>query len=256
MPRYTYLEIVNSISQDINGRDKQDIIYTLDQTLESTFIKRVVKETYYSIIDGKDWPHLYKPFLLSARGVGAPTQMTLPSDVMELDYIKYNVRKATDTKDKFLTIERLEPKEFMDITDGRDSSATEVDSTTDDSGITINVFNDRAPKYWTSFDDDIIIFDAYDSAIDTNNLIDGKTQCRGKVYPTVTESDSFVFDLPTEAFTYLLVESKNMSTLLLNKEANPKLEQMSNTQRRRLSAEAHRITNEIKYPNYGRRGKK
>lgn len=258
MPLSTYLEIVDSIHQDLNGPNNQEIIYTLHQTQLSSMITRVVKEVYYHIIDGKDWPQLYQVFLLTARGASLPTHMQIPSNVMDFDYIKYNVRTATDTKDKYTDIKYLRPKEFMDVLDVRDSSSTDIDVITETAGLKLNIFNDRAPQYWTSFDETDVVFDAYDSAVDATNLVDGKTQCRGKVYPTVTESNTFVFDLPVDAFSYFLAEAKSTCFALILKEGNPKAEQMSNTQRRRMSKQAWKNRNEMntRYPNYGRVPKK
>lgn len=258
MPLSTYLEIVDSIHQDLNGPNNQEIIYTLHQTQISSMITRIVKETYYHIIDGKDWPQLYEMFQLTQTGASTPTHMTVPSDVMDFQYVKYNVIKSGETKAKFIDMKFLEPKEFMDLVDVRDSSATNIDVVSDTSGIPLNIFNDKAPQYWTSFDDSVVVLDAYDSAVDTTNLLTTKTQCRGKVYPTVTESNTFVFDLPVDAFSYLLAEAKTTCFALIAKEGNPKAEQMANTQRRRMSQQAWKNSEGmgIKYPNYGRVPKK
>jgi len=258
MPLSTYLEIVDSIHQDLNGPGNQELIYTLHQTQVSSMITRVVKEVYYHIIDGKDWPQLYEMFQLTQTGSSTPTHMTIPSDVMDFQYIKYNVIKSGESKAKYIDIRYLEPKEFMDVIDVRDSSATNIDVVTDTSSIPLNIYNDRAPFYWTSFNDSVVVFDAYDSAVDSTSLLTTKTQCRGKVYPTVTETNSFVFDLPIDAFSYFLAECKTTAFALISKEGNPKAEQMANTQRRRMSQEAWKNSNGmgIKYPNYGRPGKK
>jgi hypothetical protein len=256
MARYTYLEIVRSIVEDLNGLDNPETIYTLDQTLQSTMVKRIVKETYFQIISGRDWAHLWEALQLTETSGSTPTHMTIPDNAMEIEYIKYNIRKSTDTKDRFIDMKRMEPHDFMRMVDSRDSSASDIDVITDPSGIFINVYNDRAPVYWTSFNDSTIIFDGYDSAVDATNLVAAKTQCRAQLYPTVTESDTFVFDMPSQMFNLLLAECKSVAYVVLNRQSNPKFEQISNTQRRRLSVEEHKVNQEINYPNYGRRGKK
>lgn len=258
MPLSTYLEIVDSIHQDLNGPNNQEIIYTLHQTQLSSMITRVVKEVYYHIIDGKDWPQLYQLFQLTQTSGSTPTHMTIPTNVMDFEYIKYNSIKDGETRANYKNIEFKYPKDFMDMLDARDSTASTVDVITDTSSVPLNIINDRSPLYWTSFNDDTIVFDAYDSAVDTTNLLTTKTQCRGKIYPTVTESNTFVFDLPIDAFSYFLAEAKSSCFALITKEPNAKAEQMSNTQRRRMSSEAHKIdiNKNILYPNYGRRGKK
>ena len=252
----TLKEMVVDILNDMDS----DPLFTvtggedITATEESRQLVQILKTTYFTIIDGKDWPHLYNSFQLEATGASTPTTMTIPTNVMDLDFIKYNVRTATDTKDKFVEIKRLEPKEFLAITDARDSSASNITQVTAASGIFINVYNDRAPVYWSSPDDETVIFDAHDAAVDATNLTAVKSQSYGKIYPTFTETDAFVPDLPIDAFSYYLAEAKSVAFLTLKQVANPKAEQQSTTHRRRMSQEAHKIDNSIKYKHFGRRG--
>ena len=256
MSSYTYLEMVNSIVQDLNSGNSEEIIYTLHQTQQSTEVVRIVKETYFQIIDGKNWPHLYKPFQLAQTGVNTPTHMGIPTNVMEFDYIKYNIIGNGETRDKFTTIKKLEPREFMDLVDVRDSGDANTLVVTDPSGIFLNILKDRQPQWWTSLNDKDIIFDSFDMNVDATNLTTLKTQCRGRVYPVVLETNDFIFDLPVEAFSYLLAEAKSVSFVSLNKEANQKAEQQAVTQRRRMSAEAGKVQQGVTYPGFGRRGMK
>ena len=159
-------------------------------------------------------------------------------------------------KDKLHTeMQFLEPQEFMNIVDGRNSAATNVTQVTDTSNIKINVYKDRAPIYFTSFNETVLIFDAYDADVETF-LKTAKNQCYGKVYPTVTVSDGFYFDLPPDAFSYLLNEAKSTCFLTLKQQQNNKAEQHAVTQRRRMSQEAWKLRNGITYPNYGRKSTK
>jgi len=109
-----------------------------------------------------------------------------------------------------------------------------------------------APTYYTSFDENYIVFDSYDSDVDTS-LQNSKVQCYGKRYPTFTMSDAFTPDLPVQMFSYLLNEAKSTCFLTLKQAPNQKAEQHSITQRRRMSQEAWKISNGITYPDYGRK---
>lgn len=252
MARLTYLEMVQDILSDMDS----DPVSSILDTVESTQVTQIIETTYYNIIDGRDWPQLYQPFRLTESSASTPTHMTLSNSVIDLKYIKYNVRSSTDTRDRYEEIIFMEPQEFMDMVDARDSSSTTtITQVTDASNIKINVFKDRRPTYFTSFDEDTIIFDAYDSDVETY-LKTAKTQCYGKLYPSVSTIDAFYFDLPTDAFTMLLNEAKSTCFLTLKQQQNPKAEQHAITQRRRMSQEAWKIRNGITYPNYGRKGKK
>jgi len=143
------------------------------------------------------------------------------------------------------------PEDFMEVVDSRDSSKSNVTVVTDPTGISINVMKDKAPEYFTSFDDENLVFDSYDSEVDTT-LQNNKTQCHGKRSVAFTLSDSFTPDLPVQMFSYLLAEAKSTSFVTLKQMANAKAEQVSVSQKRRMSQDAWRVKNGIHYPNYGR----
>ena len=249
MAKMTLLEIVQDILSDMDS----DEVNSINDSVESLQVAQIVKSTYYNIIDGKDYPWLYELFQMNTSGtLTLPTHMRLPETVIDLKWIKYNTKKATETKNKFTKIIYKTPEEFLDILDQRISTDTKVDIITDTTGIKLNIFNERAPSYFTSFDDDYLVFDAYDSAIETN-LQNSKTQCYGKKSVAFTLSDTFTPDLPVQMFTYLLNEAKSACFLTLKQMPNAKVEQISVTQKRRMSQEAWRISNGIKYPNYGRK---
>lgn len=245
----TLLEMVQDILSDMDS----DEVNSINDSTESLQVAQIIKSTYYTIIDGRDFPWLKEMFQLDPTGsVSKPTYMRLPETIIDLDWVKYNSRKSTDTKDKFLKVEYKLPEDFLEITDQRDSSSSSVQVVTDYSGIKINVYNDRAPKYFTSFDDDTLVFDAFDSGIDSY-LQNSKTQCFGKRSVVFTMSDSFTPDLPVQMFSYLLNEAKSNCFVTLKQVSNVKAEQNSISQKRRMSQDAWKIRNGVTFPNYGRK---
>ena len=250
MPKLTVLEIVQDILNDMDS----DEVNSLDDTIESQQIAAIVKTTYNEIIDGRDeWPHLNT--LVQLEGLAdstKPNYLKMPDNLQTLKWVKYNKRKSTDTKDKYHEVMYLEPKDFMDYINQRDSSATNVTSITDFSSINLLIRNDHAPTYWTSFDDEYLVFDAYDSAIDST-LQTSKNQAEGPRDATFTISDTFVPDLPAKAFSYLLAEAKSVAFNSIKQVANPKEEQRSKRQSYRLSGEKWRHNGGVKYQSYGRK---
>ena len=245
----TLLDIVQDIMSDMDS----DEINSISDTAESLQVAQIVKTTYYNIIDGKDFPWMYELFQLNTSGTTSrPTHMSLPEDIIDLKWIKYNNKKSTDTKNKLEKVIYKTPEDFINIVDSRDSSSSNISVITDPSDITINIYTDRGPMYFTSFDDETLVFDAYDSAKETN-LTNSNTQVYGKRSVTFTLSDSFTPDLPVQMFSYLLNEAKSTAFLTLKQMANQKAEQQSVSQRRRMSQEAWKITNGITYGNYGRK---
>ena len=248
MAKMTLLEMTQDILSDMDS----DEVNSINDSVESLQVAQIIKTTYYNIIDGRDYDFLYELFQLDASGTSSrPTHMKLPENIIDLKYIKYNCKTLTDTKDKYLKIKYLMPEDFMEVVDSRDSSKSNVTVVTDPTGISINIMNDKAPEYFTSFDDENLVFDSYDSQVDTT-LQNSKTQCHGKRSVAFTLSDSFTPDLPVQMFSYLLAEAKSTAFVTLKQMPNAKAEQISNSQKRRMSQDAWRVKNGIHYPNYGR----
>jgi len=249
MAKMSLLDIVQDILSDMDS----DEVNSINDTTESLQVAQIVKTTYYNILDGRDYPWMHELFQIDSSATpNRPTHMKMPETIIDLDWIKYNCKKATDNKNIFKKITYKLPEEFMDIVDQRSSDDSKIVVINDPTGIKLNIYNDRAPQYFTSFDDEYLIFDAYDSAIE-NNLQSIKTQCFGKRATTFTLDDNFVPDMPVQMFSYLLNEAKSTAFLVLKQMPNQKAEQVSVSQKRRMSQEAWRLKNGISYPNYGRK---
>ena len=249
MASMTLLSIVQDILSDLDS----DEVNSISDTVEALQVAQIVQTTYFNIIDGKDWPHLYQFFQLEASGLPTkPTHMRLPDNAVYLSYLKYNKKGAGDSYNKLVDINYKTPQEFMKLLDARHSDASNVISVTDDTGVLLNIINNTPPTYYTSFDNEHVVFDSYDVSVD-HTLMSSKTQAYGKVYPTWTMEDLFVPDLPVQSFSYLLNEAKSVAFVALKQAPNPKAEQHSVTQRRRMSQEAWRMNGGITLPNYGRK---
>lgn len=248
MAKMTLLEMTQDILSDMDS----DEVNSINDSVESLQVAQIIKSTYYNIIDGRDYDFLYELFQLEANADSTkPTHMKLPETIIDLKYIKYNCKKTASGKDYYKKIMYKNPEDFMNIVDNRDSTDTNVTVVTDSTGISINVRTDKQPEYFTSFDDEFLVFDSYDKTLDTT-LKKNKTQCHGKRSVAFTLLDTFTPDLPVQMFTYLLAEAKSNAFVTLKQMPNAKAEQASNSQKRRMSQDAWRLKNGIHYPNYGR----
>ena len=252
MAKMTLLEMTQDIMSDMDS----DEINSINDSVEALQVAQIIKSTYYNIIDGRDYDFLYELFQVESNANSAtPTHMTLPESMLDLKWIKYNCKETASGKDRYTKMIYKTPEDFMDIVDKRDSTASNVTVVTDSTGISINIYTDKNPQYFTSFDDETIVFDSYNSTLDSV-LQKAKTQCHGKRSVTFTLSDTFTPDLPVQMFTYLLAEAKSTAFMTLKQMANAKAEQVSVSQKRRMSQDAWRLKSGIHYPNYGRHGKK
>lgn len=250
--RRTLLDMVQEILSDMDS----DEVESVDDTIEAEQVVTILKATFYSMISNRLWPHLRRSIQIDpVSDVTKPTHMKLQDEIKELCFINYNKAKSGDTRKKYESVTYLEPDQFIHKTNQNDDSKSEVLTVTDFGGIEFFVRNDTPPKYYTSFDDSYIVFDSYDSAVDSS-LQNSKVQAQAYVIPSWTSSDTFIPDLPDDAFTLLVEEAKSRASLRLKQVADQKAEQEAGRQNRWLARKARRVAGGIKYPDYGRVGRK
>lgn len=253
MAKLTLLDMVQDILSDMDS----DEVNSIDDTPDSLQVAGIIKSSFYDIIDSKDsWPHLRTLMFLDASGdTDKPTHMKLPQTVKALEIVKYNKVKSGETQAKFRDIAYLYPDEFLHIVNTYNNDNDNVDLVTDFSGTTFPIKNDQAPIYWTSFDDEWLVFNSYDSAVDST-LQQSKTQCVAYRSPAWEVSDGFTPDLPDEAFSRLLAEAKAACFARLKQLTDNKSEQQAIRQRNAMSRKSWRAAGGIRMPNYGRVAKK
>lgn len=247
MAKYTLLEMVQNILNSMDG----DEVNSITDTTEAEQVAQIIKRAYEDFIVNYDIPELNNVFTLTALGnTASPTRMQIPSGVDNISWIRYNTRKSSDTKDKFTEIEYVDRETFVHRNMMRDSSASDVITVTEN-GVSFYIYNDKAPDYYTSFNDDILLFDSYDATVDTT-LQSSKTMCYGRVIPTWTMSDSFVPTLDNNLFPMLINEAKSVAFVELKQSANQKAENESRRQRIKWQNNKSKIDNTFTRPNYGR----
>ena len=250
MAKLTLLEIVQDILNDMDS----DEVNSIDDTIESQQVAQIVKTTYNSMMSNRDWPHTRKTIQLVPFGNNLlPTFVTVPESVKELSMINYNCNQTTNpTKRMYVEMKWLEPDEFLRMCNTRDSTSTSVDTIYDTSGTELFIVNNKPPKYYTSFNDSVLVFDAYDKSIETS-LQQSKFQSYAYVFPEWEHTDTAVPDLPEEAFSALVEEAKSKAMFKLRQMVDNKAEQEASRQNRWLSRKAWKVNGGIKFPNYGRK---
>ena len=244
----TVLDMVQDILNDLDS----DEVNSIDDTVEATQVAQILKTTYFSMMSNRNWPHLRESItLVPSVDNTKPTQMSVPSNIKELMFINYDCANESDTRKRYKQMKWLEPDAFLRKANTLNTDSDTVDLVTDNNGIEYAIVNNKAPEFYTSFDDNILIFDSYDSDVDST-LQSSKIQALAYMMPSWTTSDTFVPDLPEEAFIALLEEAKSKAALKLKQEADQKAEQESQRQQRWLSRKAWQVKGGIKYPDYGR----
>lgn len=226
--------------QDILNDMDSDSVNGIDDTTEASQVAQIVKTSYFKLVNSRDdWPFLRTLTTLTALAdTSNPTKMQIPSSLNKVYWIKYNKKN----------VEYLPPADFKHIVDTR----TEQSGVVNSSGYIINA----DPSYWTSYDDDYIYFDSYDSDTDST-LQASKSAVYGIAVPSWTHSDGFTPTLPEKMFPILVADAKSTAFLVLKQQANQKEEDFARRGKNRMQNSAYRVdAGESKYNtgvNYGRK---
>ena len=246
----TLYEIVDDILNEMDA----DKVNSITDTVESEQVAQIVKSCYYEMMSNRNWPHLRKLIQLDALGdTNKPNYLKAPDELKEMEFFKYETQKAGETVPQLNDVKFKHPDDFLRMISTRTGDS--VVPVTDFSGSKLLIYNDRAPQYWTSFDDEHIVTDSWDSVVDST-LKKSKTQCLAYMYPTWTHEDTFVPDLPASAFSALTEEAKSTAFLVLKQMANQKAEQKAGRQQRWLSRKAWQVQGGIRFPDYGRKSRR
>jgi len=234
----TLLELTQSILSDMDSEPVNSIF----DTEEAQQVASVIKDTYYNIIAARSIPEHDRLLKLTALSDNSrPTHFTYPANSKEVRVFEYD-NKEVYWKD---------PVDFLnDMPSPTADNAVEVLDPL--SGTKLYISNDKNPKYYTSFDDQYIVCNSYDAAVE-NTLQESKTRCWGSVYPTWSVTDTFIPDIDEVLFPYLLAESKSVCFDIFKSGSTPKIEQAA----RRLKSYVQNDQHKSKRTNirnfYGRR---
>lgn len=248
MAKMTLLEVVQEILSDMNS----DNVNSINDTIEAQQVVQIAKRTYFNMVNERILPHTAGFFNLTAIvEPDKPTHVRIEDNVIRVESIKYDCRKELADPVDPQEIQYLQPKDFTDLVMQRNPSNSNVTTVLD--VVPIFIYNNVAPSYWTSFDDKHIVFDSYNSDVDST-IQSSKCYAYGEREPTWTSIDQFIPDIPAKMFPYFVNETKSMCFMTIKEAPHQKIEQAADRQRKWLSGEKFRAGGKrITYPNYGRR---
>lgn len=253
----TLIELTQSVLRSIKGEMVDDI----SETEESSMVADILMECYYGILSESNLLEEKTLFELEASlDPTKPVLMTLPSTVIGLEWVKYNCQTSTMTNSNYLTIKYLDLPSFLDWTLQQDTDETYIDSMTVTTGVSdsINFIfrNNKAPEYYTSFDDRQLVFDSYDNTVDTT-LQKNKTMCFGLKESTWTKTNLFIPALDSQQFNLLLQEAKATAWAELRQTSNDRAERKARrswvllAQKKDRANYNHKSQYYTDYPDYG-----
>lgn len=190
-----------------------DAVDSINDTEESLQVAGFLENVYFELLNREEWKFLRGPAQFTGAGdTSTPTLFTIGGAIKTISeddcYVAYNVADAGDPE-KYRELTWLEPVEFLKkfSVSGDNRDKVEIGSK-----VTFYVDNNKAPTYFTSFDDESIVCDAYDSSVEST-LQTSKLNVVAYTIPSFLRLDTFEPDIPRSLEPLLQAELNSAAHL-------------------------------------------
>ena len=237
------LEIVKDILSDMDSED----VNSIADTVEGIQVARIVEQTFYDLVAVREIPeHKSLIKLTSLSDADFPSHFVLQDRQTKLGTVWYDV--SDDNTYSYREIHWKDPEDFLRFTDRRQEDYTLVEDKT--AGTKLRIANNLDPSYYTSFDDEYLIFDSFDIT-KSDTLLTEKTRAVAVTFPVFIIADDFVPDIDAVMFPSLVREATSRAFSMF-KTADPKLEQAARRQKVHVQNDKRKTQAPSKKRNYGR----
>ncbi|MEE8208003.1 MAG: hypothetical protein V3T88_03485 [Nitrosomonadaceae bacterium] len=248
MAKRTILKLVQELGASI-GSDEID---TLNETIEATEIATILEQTVDEIISRKRWEFLKdRVRQLDARTGGSLQLNTLniPSDVTRVNCVKYRSDNDVET---YHLLTYKQPCDFLELVQARDPADADTIKQVNEDGVSLFIMTNIAPQFYTSFDEEIITFDAYDDTRGTGNLIADSVIIADIVPVTDYTDPAAVLNIPERMESLVFNEALSTCNYRLRQTRDPKADRVALRQHRALREQEHVTNRDFKERSYGR----
>jgi len=238
----TLLEITQNI---LSAMDSEEV-NAIGDSLEALQVVDIIETTYFDIIATRDIPEHRELIKMTALSDNLyPSHFSYPTNLKEIVRLDYQ-----DSSGYYQEITWCEPLDFLNRTDGTQS---DYDSILDkNGGTTLRITNNKQPTFYTSFDDEYLVLNSYESTVDST-LQESKVRTFGTKYPTFDKtSDTFIPDLDASMFPYFIAEAKSAAMSLLKGGSDPKVEQAARRHKSFMQNDLYNTKRANKWSAYGR----
>lgn len=213
------------LTQTILSEMTSDSVNSISDTIEATAVAEIIRQVYLEMVDEYELPSNRKLVALEGLGDTAkPTHMRMPDNVSSLKWIKYDKRLSVSANKEYGDVTWMAPSDFVTYVNSRPSTdTTNYQVVQYDTNIPLIIDKKQAPQYWTSFDDEYIVMDAFNSDVDST-LQSSKTICEVEFRPSMALTDSTVPELPENLVNTLYLRALNRCFVARKSTVNPKTE--------------------------------
>lgn len=255
--RMTLLEMTQSILKSLDG----DEVNSITDTYEAKQVAEIIRNTYYDIAARSNLPETYVLFQLdpSNNPTDYPVVMYRPDHISELLWVQYDQRTDNDDARDMVPVQFITLQDYINRSSSMDNTAANVQTLvleTDEGDFTFYYSNDAAPKYFTTYDDRVILFDSFDETVDAT-LQASKTMCYGIKSYSLAFTNTAVPQLDNQQFQLLLNEAKVTAFSEMKQASNQTASRWAsrhwNSLQKKKDDIGRMIPNYDRVPNYGRK---
>lgn len=226
------------LTQNILSAMEDDEVNSIGDTVSSLSVAQVVQDCYYEMVAEMEIPGNTQLMTLEPLGdVTKPTYMRLPDNYKAITWLRYN-----DYEVKYIT-----PQEFIK----RSISLSDGIACEDFNGVIFQISNTADPTFWTSFDDEYIVFNSYD-VTNESSLTRNRSMAFVAYEPTLSLTDDAIPELSSGLFPTLLSKAKARCFINFKQIANNAEEKAERQGKIRNQNIRQRTNRTLNYPNYGK----
>lgn len=209
MRKLSLLEIVQSTL----GSMDSDAVNTIGETIESEQIALNAKEQYLELATYQRVPQFEElTQLIGLANSDRATVMKIPDDCTDIKEVRYK-KTHTGGQTTFEPVCFMPKDEFLDMQLKLRVGDEEVGENIFDDNIRIPYRNDRSPCYWTTFDDEHIVFDSIDKEVQKDDTLhNDNSLVLAYIIPPFELRDDFTPDIPVKLYSQYLNMIKEVSS--------------------------------------------
>lgn len=219
MANKTLLEVVQSALAATGG----DSVSSISESPEAEDMALIARDVFNDIQTWEEWPHQNK---LATTEVpsdpSAPTVVRLKDDVRFIHKVQYLEECGNSDREEFTTLCYVEPELFLDHSDTlmNHEHSQKVTGYGIDPSTFVVVGTCNHPKHYTTFDDEHLIFDSYNSDVD-GFISNYKTRVMASVIPEFDLDDSYEIAVPIHMMGLYMSQVRVAAFYYLNQVNNP-----------------------------------
>lgn len=243
------------LTQEILNELISDEVNSISDTPEAMVVAGIIQQCYYNISLEMELPSERKIIALQPYSSSSfPNYLKIPENVSNVLWLKYDARLDNASNKNYQDVTFMDPATFVTYISGRPSTDTiNYQVIQYDVNVPFVIGKYAPPLYWTSFDDLTLIFDSYNSTVDSS-LQASKSMAYVEQTAELILADSTIPPLPENLFPLLYNTALGRCSTDLKEAAHPSAARDESRFRVRSQrnkwAQGRNLTPE---PNYGRK---